>query len=91
MFFRDEFEFRATSYLLRTKRIQTWVILEVLNKCIEIRFQASSDEEDAAQSFDVIVSRAGKRRESEEEQPERPRKASIHLTHFQPMSHFYTP
>ena len=59
-----------------------WVIVEVLNKFIEILSQASSDEEDAAQSFDVIVSRAGKRRESEEEQPERPRKTSSHLTHF---------
>ena len=59
-----------------------WVIVEVLNKCIKILSQASSDEEDAAQSFDVIVSRAGKRRESEEEQPERPRKTSSHLTHF---------
>ena len=56
-----------------------WVIVEVLNKFIEILSQASSDEEDAAQSFDVIVSRAGKRRESEEEQPERPRKTSSHL------------
>ena len=71
--------------------MQIWVILEVLNKCIEIPFQASSDEEDAAQSFDVIVSRAGKRRESEEEQPERPRKTSSHLNHFQPMFDFYTP